>query len=79
MDIAYRGYRIYAILTSRSATLLEATGPLNFIGAQVVYLGQPIITHVLPEDHINAFADLLENPEETKAFTHYLRQEHRVD
>jgi hypothetical protein len=61
------------------ATLLEATGPLNFIGAQVVYLGQPIITHILPEDHINAFADLLENPEETKAFTHFLRQEHRVD
>jgi len=55
------------------ATLLEATGPLNFIGAQVVYLAQPIITHVLPEDHIHAFADLLENIEETEAFTHLLR------
>ena len=61
------------------ATLLEATGPLNIIGAQVVYLGQPFITHVLPEDQINAFADLLENPEETKAFTHFLRQRHIDD
>jgi hypothetical protein len=101
MDIAYRGYRIYAILTPGEpylvvknrhiwqkwadalhrwgvkdvvATLLEATEPLNFIGAQVVYLSQPIITQILPEDHINAFADLLEDPDRTKAFTRFLRQ-----
>ena len=61
------------------ATLLEVTGPLNFIGAQVVYLGQPIVTQILPEDHIKAFVDLLENPEETKAFTHFLRQGYSAD
>ncbi len=55
------------------ATLLEATEPLNFIGAQVVYISQPVITLLLPEDHVNAFADLLESPEETKAFTQFLR------
>lgn len=55
------------------AILLEATGPLNFVGAQFVYFSQPIITHFLPEDHINAFAYLLENPEETRAFTDLLR------
>jgi len=57
------------------ATLLEATSPLNFIGAQVVYLGQPFLKTILPEEHLTAFADLLENPEESKEFSVFLRQE----
>jgi hypothetical protein len=61
------------------ATLLEATEPLNFIGAQAVYLGQPILNAILPEDHVNAFADLLDSPEETKAFAHFLRQQQGAD
>ena len=61
------------------ATLLEAVGPLNLIGAQVVYLGQPILNMILPEDHVNAFASLLDNPEETRAFTHFLRDSIRAD
>jgi len=59
-----------------AATLLEATGPLNFVGAQAVYLSQPLLKTILPEDQINAFADLLDNPEETKAFTNFIRQQH---
>mgnify|MGYP000721211661 CR=1 FL=1 len=55
------------------ATLLEAIGPLNLIGAQFVYLGQPFLNMLLPEDHLNAFASLLENPKEAQAFTHFLR------
>lgn len=58
-----------------AATLLDAMEPLNFIGAQLVYLGQPMLNTFFPEDQINAFVDLLENPEETKAFSHFLRQE----
>lgn len=61
------------------ATLLEAIGPLNFIGAQVIYLGQPILNTLLPEEQIDAFAELLDNPEETRAFTDYLRQGSRLD
>ena len=61
------------------ATLLETTGPLNFVGAQFVYFSQPIINNFLPEDHINAFADLLENPEETRAFTYLLRNRQLTD
>lgn len=56
------------------ATLLDATGPLNFLGAQMIYLGQPILNAVLPEDHVSAFANILDDPEETRAFTSYLRQ-----
>ncbi len=55
------------------ATLLEAIGPLNLVGAQIVYLGQPVLSLLLPEEHVNAFASLLENPQETRAFTHLLR------
>jgi hypothetical protein len=55
------------------AVLLEATGPLNFIGAQLVYLAQPIVTPILSDDHIKALADLLENPENVMAFTQSLR------
>lgn len=55
------------------ATLLEAIGPLNIIGAQVVYLGQPLLNMILPEDHVSAFANLLDDPEETHAFAQFLR------
>lgn len=55
------------------ATLLEALGPLNLVGAQVVYLGQPFLNLLLPEEQVNAFASLLDDPEETRAFTHLLR------
>ena len=61
------------------ATLLDATGPLNSIGAQVIYLGQPVLNTILPEDQVNAFANLLEDPEETRAFTSLLRDgRHRI-
>jgi hypothetical protein len=61
------------------AVLLEGTGPLNFIGAQAIYLGQPILNTILPEDHVNAFADLLNNPDDVKAFTQILRRSQGVD
>ena len=56
------------------AALLEATGPLNLLGAQVVYLGQPLLNQFLPDNHLDALANLLENPKETQAFTNFLRQ-----
>jgi hypothetical protein len=61
------------------ATLLEATGPLNFIGAQIVHIAQPFVMHFLPEDQLHAIADLLENTEETVAFTHILRRRQATD
>ena len=57
------------------ATLLEVTGPLNLLGAQVVYLGQPLFNQVLPAGHLDALAGVLEDPEETQAFTSLLRQQ----
>ena len=56
------------------ATILEAVSPLNFLGAQAIYLSQPILNTLVPKDHVGALASLLENPEETKAFTTFLKQ-----
>jgi hypothetical protein len=56
------------------AVFLDAMGPLNLLGAQVVYISQPFFSQLLPEGHWDALADVLENPTQTQAFTAYLRQ-----
>jgi hypothetical protein len=57
------------------ATLLEALGPLNLLGAQVVYIGQPFIQQIVPDGHLSALASVLENPDETRALISVLRQQ----
>ena len=61
-------------LRSLTATFLEALGPLSLFGAQVVYVGQSFFNPLLPEGHLDALADLLENPQETQAFISILRR-----
>ncbi|MFH1635279.1 MAG: hypothetical protein ABIG63_14905 [Chloroflexota bacterium] len=60
------------------AALLEATGPLNLLGAQAVYLGQPLLNQILPAGHLDALANLLEDPEEIQAFSSFLRQKSKA-
>jgi hypothetical protein len=61
-------------LGNLTATFLEALGPLSLFGAQVVYVGQPLFNPLLPEGHLDALADMLENPQETQAFISVLRR-----
>jgi len=61
-------------LRNLAATFLEALGPLNLLGAQVVYIGQPFLNPFLPAGHLDALADVLENPRATKAFIAILQQ-----
>ena len=56
------------------ASILDAMGPLNLLGAQVVYLGQPFLGQLIPQGHWDALADVLENPAQTQALSAYLRQ-----
>ncbi len=56
------------------AWLLEATGPITIIGAQVVYVGQPLLELFWPRGHVKALAELLEEPQTTQAFVCYLRE-----
>ncbi|MBN2145744.1 MAG: hypothetical protein JW726_00090 [Anaerolineales bacterium] len=56
------------------AALLEAAGPLNVLVAQVIYLGQPLLSPIVPADSLQALATVLEEPSQTQDFIHYLRE-----
>ena len=54
---------------------LEVAGPINILGAQFIHLSHPILRDVIAEEHINALADLLENPIVARDFVEYLNKE----
>ena len=56
------------------AAFLEAAGPLTLLGAQVVYIAQPALSGVFPNNHLRALAEVFEDSEQTKAFAAYLRE-----
>lgn len=58
-----------------TAAFLEAAGPLNLLGAQAIYLGQPLLDRTLPEGHLEALASLLEDTEQAHTFAAFLREE----
>ena len=58
-----------------AAALLEAGGPLNLVGAQLVYLGQPVLGGFFADDQLVTLAEMLEEPAQTKNFIRYLREE----
>lgn len=58
-----------------TAAFLEAAGPLNVLGAQAIYLGQPLLNRALPEGHLEALASVLEDTELATTFAAFLREE----
>ena len=56
------------------ASLIEGLGPLTIIGAQLVYIGKPMLNGVLPGDHMQALSELLEDRDEATRFVAYLRE-----
>jgi len=61
-------------LEGLAAWALEAAGPLTVLGAQVLYFGSPLLRPALPKVQVEALAGLLEDPQETLAFTAFLRE-----
>lgn len=57
------------------ASFLEAAGPLTLIGAQLVYIGQPILDSLVPARHLQALADVLEDDDQRQKFLTCLREE----
>jgi hypothetical protein len=57
------------------ASILEGFGPLTWLGAQLVYLGQPLLGQMGPKNQIQALANLLEDPESARTFIGMLREE----
>ena len=62
-------------LENLAAWVLEAAGPLTVLGAQVLYLGGPLLRPSLSSEFIDAVAGLLENQGEAQAFAAFLREE----
>ncbi|MEW6716883.1 MAG: hypothetical protein AB1345_05215 [Chloroflexota bacterium] len=58
-----------------AATVIESVGPLNFLGAQLLYFCQPFIRPFLPADQVESFAKMLEQPEGSQIFVALLRDE----
>ncbi len=61
-----------------TAWLLECAGPFTLIAAQGVYLSQPLLRAVLPDEHWSALAELLEERSQQRAFLAHLREEERA-
>lgn len=57
------------------AWFLEASGPVHFLGAQAVYIGQPLLDVFIPTGQSQALAELLEKPEQVIAFAAFLRKD----
>jgi hypothetical protein len=57
------------------AWVLEAAGPLTVLGAQALYLGGPLLRPGLTDKQLDALTGLLEDRDETLAFTAFLREE----
>ena len=61
-------------LESAAAWLLESTRPLHVIGAQLVHIGQPLLSAFIPESHSATLAEILEEPGASTAFVRMLRE-----
>jgi hypothetical protein len=62
-------------LADLTAALLEAAGPLNVFIAQAVFAGQPFLGQVVPHERLVALASLFEDPEESRSFAAFIREE----
>ena len=60
-------------LNELAAWVLEAAGPLNVLGAQVLYMGQPLVPSSTGRG-LRALASLLEDENETGAFVALLKR-----
>jgi hypothetical protein len=62
-------------LAGVAAGLIEALGPFAFVGAQAIYLGQPLFGNPGSGSSLQAMAELLENRTELQDFAAFLREE----
>ena len=56
------------------ASLLETTGSLPVLFAQVLYISQPLLSGAVPSRSIDALAQVLENPSNRREFVSFLRE-----
>lgn len=54
--------------------MLEAMGPLSVLGAQAVYIGQPLLRLAFAGEYLEALTQLLEDNQRQRAFVSLLRE-----
>jgi len=57
------------------ASLLESADVLGVLFAQILYIGQPLLSSVVAHQSLDLFARMLENPSERQEFVAVLREE----
>ncbi len=62
-------------LNHLAAALLEAGGPLKLIGAQLVFISQPLFSGLLSSGRLDLLAGILEEPAQSDTFIRFLREE----
>jgi hypothetical protein len=65
----------FQALNGLTANLLEAAGPFNLVLAQLVYLGQPVLSTFISDQKTSKLAQILEDPAKTALFIETLRSE----
>lgn len=61
-------------LHSFAAWLLEATAPVHILGAQAVYISQPLLSLFIPQEHSHSLARLLEQPDQARQLALFLQE-----
>lgn len=56
-------------------SFLKSSGALTIVGAQLIYISQPILDSILPRDHLSALAQLLEDRSQVESFDLFLHKE----
>ncbi len=62
-------------LENLAAWALEAAGPLTVLGAQALYIGEPLLRPFYSHTQLESLAGLLEDDREIESFTAFLREE----
>lgn len=81
MDADLPEWRDWAAILQRwgirdlAASFLETLGPLSILGAQVLYITQPVLDGLLPRNRIQSLASLLEDSSQVRAFADFLRKD----
>lgn len=62
-------------LNQEAAYLLESTGSLSVLVAQVLYLCQPILSGMVRRGSLDTLANMLENPRDRREFVEVLKRD----
>jgi hypothetical protein len=72
--ISWARHLHYREIKEGVASVIEMAGSLNVFLAQLLYIGQPLLSSVFSSVSLEAVAHTLENPDDRKEFIAFLRE-----